>query len=454
MRQFRFSEQAHKLDWTSPRYLNSHPLIVESIIQYHAFVDLCSQSFRELVPTLLIDLSWHTHMLSGERYRLDMLRLLDRFVDHTDKVEEDTLGVFLFSILSDIATDKGPVARAFEDTQQLWKARFRSEYPQSLAKASTTSALLQSQSTQFSERSTGFLKSSRRLFKSYKGTEHLPTMPITPEPATAAQAAQVLSTHNSMLVLSGNEAISEKRQARETALAKKGAKATVRMAKERSSTSGSRFAMLWGERGHASRGGRIDSIGRSGHSRMAMHVVGEEGDEGADKGIENIEHVNAAHDSSTRTSSPHHNRLDNPGDTSDLSSNPEAESTTSSSEPSPSPESDPSASQSDHRRESARKSTVPTPETDPDRLFLHLIPAEGVEVANFKSLGASGWDLWGPRDCTVLDGSQNRGDCCTGATISCSTNTRFSISTQDWSIHHGSLVVNTSHPQQAQAPTA
>ena len=69
-------------------------LIVDSITQYHAFVDLCTQSFRELVPTLLIDLSWHTHMLKGDQYRLDMLRLVDRFVDHDDKVEEGMLGMW------------------------------------------------------------------------------------------------------------------------------------------------------------------------------------------------------------------------------------------------------------------------------------------------------------------------------------------------------------------------
>ena len=40
------------------------------------------------VPTLDIDLAWHTHQLSGPKYNSDCLQLIGRFVDHNDKVEE------------------------------------------------------------------------------------------------------------------------------------------------------------------------------------------------------------------------------------------------------------------------------------------------------------------------------------------------------------------------------
>lgn len=45
--------------------------------------------------------------------------------------------------------------------------------------------------------------------------------------------------------------------------------------------------------------------------------------------------------------------------------------------------------------------------------FLKQVPEDGVGAVGFAALGAAGWDLWGPRDAHVLDGTQNRGDCCT-----------------------------------------
>lgn len=93
MRQFKFTEQVHKLGWTSPTFQGSHPdFIVDSIHEYHLFLDMSKPSMRPLVPTLSIDLSWHTHMLSGEKYHQDCLRYLDRFLDHDDRVEEGILG--------------------------------------------------------------------------------------------------------------------------------------------------------------------------------------------------------------------------------------------------------------------------------------------------------------------------------------------------------------------------
>lgn len=93
MRQFKFSEQVHNLGWTSLGFIASNPsILVDAITQYHMFLDISRQSFRTLVPTLSIDLVWHTHMLSGEKYHQDVIKFVDRFVDHDDRVEESALG--------------------------------------------------------------------------------------------------------------------------------------------------------------------------------------------------------------------------------------------------------------------------------------------------------------------------------------------------------------------------
>ncbi len=43
------------------------------------------------VPTLDIDLVWHTHQLMARRYSRDCLEHVGRFIDHDDKVAEDRL---------------------------------------------------------------------------------------------------------------------------------------------------------------------------------------------------------------------------------------------------------------------------------------------------------------------------------------------------------------------------
>lgn len=96
MRQYKFSSQIHSLEWTSLRFMAAHPsILVDAITQYHMFLEISRQSFRTLVPTLSIDLAWHTHMLSGDKYHQDVLKFVDRFVDHDDRVEEGALGGFL-----------------------------------------------------------------------------------------------------------------------------------------------------------------------------------------------------------------------------------------------------------------------------------------------------------------------------------------------------------------------
>ncbi|CAE6416730.1 unnamed protein product [Rhizoctonia solani] len=85
--------------------------ITDPITQYHTFLDLCAHNpGKALVPTLVIDLGWHTHMLSGEGYRNDCWRLFEKMVGHEDKVEE------------------GKLAGSFDETARLWKSRFGENY--------------------------------------------------------------------------------------------------------------------------------------------------------------------------------------------------------------------------------------------------------------------------------------------------------------------------------------
>ena len=63
-----------------------------------------------LVPTLDIDLVWHTHQCSASRYQNDTQVLADRFIDHDDK-------------LGTSALDDG-----MEKTKHLFRIRFGQEY--------------------------------------------------------------------------------------------------------------------------------------------------------------------------------------------------------------------------------------------------------------------------------------------------------------------------------------
>ncbi|KAL2127130.1 hypothetical protein VTI74DRAFT_11271 [Chaetomium olivicolor] len=63
-----------------------------------------------LVPTLDIDLVWHTHMLSAAGYERGMLKRVGRFVDHDDKLGQ------------------GVLADGMGKMRDWWRVRFGSEY--------------------------------------------------------------------------------------------------------------------------------------------------------------------------------------------------------------------------------------------------------------------------------------------------------------------------------------
>ncbi|KDQ63946.1 hypothetical protein JAAARDRAFT_187341 [Jaapia argillacea MUCL 33604] len=108
LRQGTFVKKMHDIGWTDPYFFNSTSDMVtlqHSVARYHAFLDLISASPGAFsVPTLDIDLAWHTHQLYAVRYAQECKSFVGRYVDHDDKVEENRL------------------AMAFDLTCRAWKA--------------------------------------------------------------------------------------------------------------------------------------------------------------------------------------------------------------------------------------------------------------------------------------------------------------------------------------------
>ncbi|KAJ2985486.1 hypothetical protein NUW58_g5505 [Xylaria curta] len=82
-----------------------------AIIRYERFLKLFKLYPRTmLVPTLDIDLAWHTHQCSPARYEAETAEIAGRFVDHNDKLGTATLDP------------------AFEKTKALYRIRFADDY--------------------------------------------------------------------------------------------------------------------------------------------------------------------------------------------------------------------------------------------------------------------------------------------------------------------------------------
>jgi hypothetical protein len=90
MRQGVFVEKMYKLDWLhSPTARETMERLVG---KYQRFFDIMAKHQHAVaVPTLDVDLAWHTHQLSpGAYYRYSVAKT-SRFIDHDDKIDEDAL---------------------------------------------------------------------------------------------------------------------------------------------------------------------------------------------------------------------------------------------------------------------------------------------------------------------------------------------------------------------------
>ncbi|KAJ7276641.1 hypothetical protein C8J57DRAFT_1176997 [Mycena rebaudengoi] len=114
LRQGSFVNKMDELQWTRSGFFESaedEAALHHAIARYHAFLDLLGPSAGSLfVPTLDIDLVWHTHQLMAANYSKDTVQYVQRFIDHDDKVEESRF------------------ASAFDMTCRAWKNLYDMPY--------------------------------------------------------------------------------------------------------------------------------------------------------------------------------------------------------------------------------------------------------------------------------------------------------------------------------------
>ncbi|KAI1816891.1 hypothetical protein GGS20DRAFT_583087 [Poronia punctata] len=90
LRQGIFTEKMHNMDWLhSP---TARQTITRLITKYKRFTEIMGKHPDQVaVPTLDVDLAWHTHQLSPSSYYSWMCEHTGRFVDHDDKIDENKL---------------------------------------------------------------------------------------------------------------------------------------------------------------------------------------------------------------------------------------------------------------------------------------------------------------------------------------------------------------------------
>ncbi|GAA5823896.1 hypothetical protein JCM11251_003338 [Rhodosporidiobolus azoricus] len=111
LRQGTFIDKIYFLGWLDrDRFEHDEITLRRSVSRYHGFLILFAADKRAFcVPTLDIDLGWHTHQLLFS-YKDDTVNFTGRFVDHNDKVEE------------------GALSSAFTLTATEWQKRFGVPY--------------------------------------------------------------------------------------------------------------------------------------------------------------------------------------------------------------------------------------------------------------------------------------------------------------------------------------
>lgn len=114
IRQGSFVEKMRKLGWTEPHFFDNsgdEVALLHAIGRYHAFLDLLASSRSTFfVPTLDIDLAWHTHQLMAQKYNDQCRTYVRRFIDHDDNVGE------------------GELSKSFDITCRAWKVRYGVQY--------------------------------------------------------------------------------------------------------------------------------------------------------------------------------------------------------------------------------------------------------------------------------------------------------------------------------------
>ncbi|KAL2130156.1 hypothetical protein VTI74DRAFT_6811 [Chaetomium olivicolor] len=109
VRQAAFVDKMHRQLWIRSPALEG--TLRRARERYEEFLGLFKAYPGEmLVPTLDIDLVWHTHQLGAARYERDMLVAGGSYIDHDDKI------------------GRGHLRRGSERTKELWSIRVGGEY--------------------------------------------------------------------------------------------------------------------------------------------------------------------------------------------------------------------------------------------------------------------------------------------------------------------------------------
>ena len=90
IRQGIFVDKMHSIDWLHSPAAQS--TMNRLLTKYSRFITIIAQNPRvTVVPTLDVDLAWHTHQLSPSPYFQYTFQKCYKFIDHDDKIAEDTL---------------------------------------------------------------------------------------------------------------------------------------------------------------------------------------------------------------------------------------------------------------------------------------------------------------------------------------------------------------------------
>ncbi|QRV98595.1 hypothetical protein RhiJN_26614 [Ceratobasidium sp. AG-Ba] len=108
-----FTSNLHELEYSTPGMFDqdTQPLVL-ALDRFHGFLDVATRgsSKRPMVPTLDIDLVWHTMMLRPHAYREATLKFLGRVLPHDDMIEE------------------GKASIEFAESADIWKERQKTFY--------------------------------------------------------------------------------------------------------------------------------------------------------------------------------------------------------------------------------------------------------------------------------------------------------------------------------------
>jgi hypothetical protein len=109
IRQGTFISKMHSIGWV--RSPTAPSTMTRLLTKYLRFIDLmAAHPFQTLVPTLDIDLAWHTHQLSPPAYYAYTVLKTKRFISHDDKIEQTKL------------------SNAFEKTSKIYQKEYNELY--------------------------------------------------------------------------------------------------------------------------------------------------------------------------------------------------------------------------------------------------------------------------------------------------------------------------------------